>query len=107
MNEIIAEALDNNTIENFYISKGTFKGECAVYTFSSFPCEYADNERKGTEYRILVNVYAKAENIDSLKEKVIKALNDSGIKGGRTMTPNLEKDNLYNIPITFNAFKRK
>lgn len=106
MNDIIAETLDKESIENFYISKGTFKGECAVYTFSSFPCEYADNERKGTEYRILVNVYAKANNIDILKEKVIKALNNSGIKGGRAMTPNLEKDNLYNIPITFSAFKR-
>ena len=106
MNEIIAEALDKEFIESFYISKGAFKGECVVYTFSSFPCEYADNERKGTEYRILVNVYAKAENIDLLKEKVIKALNDVGIRGGRAMTPNLERDNLYNIPIAFNGFKR-
>lgn len=106
MNEVIGQVLDNASIENFYISKGAYKGECVVYTFSSFPCEYADNEKKGTEYRILVNVYAKAENIDLLKEKVIKALNDIGIRGGRAMTPNLERDNLYNIPITFNAFKR-
>ena len=47
-----------------------------------------------------------AENIESTKEKVIKALNDIGIRGGRAMTPNLESDNLYNIPIAFNGFKR-
>lgn len=105
MYEIIGQALDSIGIENFYLSKGTYEGECAVYTYIEFPSYYADNSKQGTEYSILVNVYAEAENIESIKYKVIKALNDAGIKGGRVKEARKEKE-LYNIPISFNAFKR-
>lgn len=106
MYEIIGQALDSIGIENFYISKGTYEGECAVYTYIEWPSYYADNTRKGTEYTILVNVYAAAENIESTKEKVIKALNNAGLKGGRVQEPRKEKE-LYNIPISFKAFRRE
>lgn len=32
MYEIIGQALDSIGLENFYISKGTYEGECVVYT---------------------------------------------------------------------------
>lgn len=106
MYEIIGQALDNINLENFYISKGTYEGECVVYTYIEFPSYYADNTRQGTEYSILVNLYVSAENLESTKDKVINVLNDVGIKGGRVQEPRKEKD-LYNIPITFNAYIRK
>ncbi len=105
MYKIIGQALDSIDLENFYISKGTYEGECAVYTYLEFPSYYADNTKQGTEYNILVNVYVAAENIESTKDKVIKALNNAGIKGGRVKEPRKEKE-LYNIPISFKKFKR-
>ncbi|MDO5518415.1 MAG: hypothetical protein Q4F66_12750, partial [Clostridium sp.] len=96
MYEIIGQALDSIGIENFYLSKGTYEGECAVYTYIEFPSYYADNSKQGTEYSILVNVYTVADNIESTKEKVISALNNAGIKGGRVKEPRKEKE-LYNI----------
>ena len=106
MYEIIGQALYSIGLENFYISKGTYEGECAVYTYMEFPSYYADNTRQGTEYSILVNLYVSAENIESTKEKVIEVLNNSGIKGGRVQEPRKEKE-LYNIPISFKTFKRQ
>lgn len=106
MNEIIEKALSNiDGIENFYLSRGTYEGECIVYTYIEMPSYYADNKKQGIEYSILVNVYVKAEHIESIKEKVIKLLNDAGVKGGITQNPNPEKD-LFNIPISFKAFRR-
>ena len=105
MHEIIGQALDSIGIENFYLSKGTYEGECAVYTYIEFPSYYADNSKQGTEYSILINVYVAAENVESTKEKVIEALNNVGIKGGRVKEPRKEKE-LYNIPINFKVFKR-
>ena len=32
MYKIIGQALDSIGLENFYISKGTYEGECVVYT---------------------------------------------------------------------------
>ena len=105
MYKIIGQALDSIGLENFYISKGTYEGECAVYTYIEFPSYYADNTRQGTEYSILVNLYVSAENLESTKDKVIKILHKAGIKGGRVQEPRKEKD-LYNVPIGFKAFKR-
>lgn len=105
MYKIIGQALDSIGLENFYISKGIYEGECAVYTYIEFPSYYADNTRKGTEYSILINLYVSAENLESTKDKVIKVLNEAGIKGGRVQAPRKEND-LYNIPIGFKAFKR-
>ena len=106
MNEIIAQALESIGLENFYISKGAYEGECVVYTYIEFPSYYADNSRQGTEYSILVNVYAATENVESTKDKVTEILNKVGIKGGRVKEPRKEKE-LYNIPISFKMFKRK
>ncbi|MBE6051600.1 MAG: hypothetical protein E7214_13375 [Clostridium sp.] len=105
MYEIIGQALDSINLENFYISKGTYEGECAVYTYIEFPSYYADNTKQGTEYSILVNLYVSAENLESTKDKVIKVLNEAGIKGGRVQETRKERD-LYNVPISFKAFKR-
>ena len=105
MYKIIGQALDSIGLENFYISKDTYEGECAVYTYIEFPSYYADNTRQGTEYSILVNLYVSAENLESTKDKVIKVLNEAGIKGSRVQEPRKEKD-LYNVPIGFKAFKR-
>ena len=105
MYKIIGQALDSIGLENFYISKGTYEGECAVYTYIEFPSYYADNTRQGTEYSILVNLYVSAENLESTKDKVIKVLNEAGIKGSRVQEPRKEKD-LYNVPIGFKAFIR-
>lgn len=105
MYKIIGQALDSIGLENFYISKGTYEGECAVYTYIEFPSYYADNTKQGTEYSILVNLYVSADNLESTKDKVIKILNEAGIKGGRMQEPRKEKD-LYNVPIGFKAFKR-
>lgn len=105
MYEVIGQALDSIGIENFYLSKGTYEGECAVYTYIEFPFYYADNSKQGTEYSILVNVYAATENVESTKEKSYRALNNAEIKGGRVKEPRKEKE-LYNIPISFKGFKR-
>ena len=105
MYKIIGQALESIGLENFYISKGTYEGECAVYTYIEFPSYYADNTRQGTEYSILVNLYVSAKNIENTKNKVIEVLNNVGIKGGRVQEPRKEKE-LYNIPIGFKTFKR-
>ena len=91
MYEVIGQALDSINLENFYISKGIYEGECAVYTYIEWPSYYADNTKQGNEYSILVNLYVSSENLEITKDKVIKVLNEAGIKGGRVQEPRKEK----------------
>lgn len=107
MNDLIEQALNSISIKNFYITKGTYAGECVVYNYISAPSFYADNTKKGEEYTILINLYAKT-GIEAKKALVIKTLNAFGIKGGRAQQPFKEKetDTLYNIAISFNGFMR-
>lgn len=108
MNEIIINALDSAGIQNFYITKLNEKTNdlYVVFTHFSDPREYADNEKGGEEYNILVNLYCK-RSIEKNKNTVIEALNKAGLKGGSCQGTIREETGYYNTAITFKYFLRK
>lgn len=105
MNKLIKQALDSIGIKSFYITKESYEGECVVYNYISKPSYYSDNTKQGTEYTVLLNVYSKS-GIETTKTKVIKAMNDNGIKGGIAQKTMKEENGLFNTPIQFNGFMR-
>lgn len=104
MNSKIKQALESVGIKCFYIDRGTYAEDCVVYNYISKPSYYADNTLKGTEYTVLLNVYSKS-GIEATKAKVIKAMNDNGIKGGIAQKT-IKEDIFYNTAIQFAGFMR-
>lgn len=103
MNKLIKQALDSIPIENFFITKEDYEGECVVYNYVSTPGFYADNAKKGDKYTILVNIYCKSD-VEITKTKVIKAMNNFGIKGEISERA-FRENGLFNIPIKFKGYK--
>lgn len=107
MNILIKNVLDSLGITNFFIMKDKkFEGEHVVYNYTSSPSYYADNRKKGDNYTILLNVHL-IKNIEVTKKKIIKAMNENGIKGGRVEATLKESNGYLNTAITFKAFKRE
>lgn len=104
MDKLIKAALNSINIENFYITKADFKGECVVYNYISAPAGYADNRKQGNKYTILLNVYS-ISRVEETKAKVIKAMNKFGIKGGAAGKTLLEENGIFNTSIQFYGYK--
>ena len=108
LNDIIINALNEAGIQNFYITRLNEKTNdvYVVFTHFSDPVEYADNEKGGEEYNILVNLYCK-RSIEKNKNTVIDALNKAGLKGGSCQGTIREETGYYNTAITFKYFLSK
>lgn len=106
MDKLIKAALESISMENFYITKADHKGECVVYNYISAPFGYADNRKQGNKYTILLNVYSVSK-VEETKAKVIKAMNDFGIRGGEAGKTLLEENGIFNTPIQFYGYKKE
>ena len=105
MYEIIKAAIESLSVPLFYVTRGTNNVECIVYNYISTPSLYTDNTLKGTEYKILLNVYSKTD-VEKTKKNVLMAMRSSGFKGGRAQATLLEDSTLglYNTAISFNYY---
>lgn len=110
MLELLRETLEN-ILPSYFITRGDNNPDCIVYNYISKPVCYADNDLKGTEYTILINIICTS-NVENYKKQVINALLNAKFKGGNVQATKIESkeiegDTVFNTAITFKYYEKE
>lgn len=99
-----------NTIKNalkpvglpvYFLDRGKSSPPCIVFSYTSTPHKYSNNQVESTMYSVLINLYMNGD-FTNFEKEIKTHLKNSGFIEQMTPTPIWESEaNSYNVAVAF------